>query len=57
MKKIVSVILCFTIMISLLSAFASASGDEIEAEKKAITEQKNNTPDEEKTNQIFVNHF
>ncbi len=54
MKKLLSLIICLTIIFSCVSVFAASTDDEIEYAKQMITEKKNNTPDEEKTNEIFV---
>ena len=55
MKKVLSIILCITLVLSCVSSFAASTDDEIKLTKQRIMEIKNNIPDEDKTNQIFVN--
>ena len=55
MKRILSILLCITVMFSCVSVFAASTDDEIKLTKQRIMEIKNNIPDEDKTNQIFVN--
>jgi len=55
MKRILSILLCITVIFSCVSVFAASTDDEIKLTKQRIMELKNNIPDEDKTNQIFVN--
>lgn len=55
MKRILSILLCITVIFSCMSVFAASTDDEIKLTKQRIMEAKNNIPDEDKTNQIFVN--
>lgn len=54
MKKLLLTSICLTIIFSCVSVFAASADDKIEYTKQMISEKKNNTSDEEKTNEIFV---
>ncbi len=55
MKRILSILLCITVIFSCVSVLATSTDDEIKLIKQRIMEIKNNIPDEDKTNQILVN--
>ena len=55
MKRMLSIVICIVMMFSYTGAFAESTAEEIRITKQKITEIKNNTPYEDKTNQIFVN--